>query len=145
MSVRGPVLPDDQRRQTSKDRDAVNNIKVLVVGFIYPFTSSSSDLLNIATREKTAPLDLLEAKEKGQETLSSAEETINTTVTPIRLQTFHEKRQKPITSLKTKIYQKREILSGASTFFVILTVTPSAMSGLNTLLLSLSQMIKVMS
>ena len=35
------------------------------------------------------------------------------------------------------------MLSGASTFFVILTVNPSAMSGLNTLLLSLSQMIRV--
>ena len=53
-----------------------------------------------------APLDLLEAKEKGQVAISRAEEKRNTTVTPVRLQTFHEKRQKPVKSLKVNIYQK---------------------------------------
>ena len=69
MSVREPVLLDykPRHRQASKDIDAVNNIKTLLVGgLINPFTSSSSDLLNIATGEKCASLDLLEAKEKGQ-------------------------------------------------------------------------------
>ena len=130
MSVREPVLLDDQRRHrhrktemqstttsyqrevpegtaSSTDRDAVNNIKTLLVsGLINPFISSSFDLLNIATGDKCVSLDLLEAKEKGQEALSRAEETLNTTVTPVRLQTFHEKRQKPVESLKTNIYQK---------------------------------------
>ena len=67
------------KTQASKDRDAVNNIKMLLAGgLIIPFTSSSSDLLNIATGEKCASLDVLEAKEKGQEALSRAEEMLNT-------------------------------------------------------------------
>ena len=74
------------KTQASKDIDAVNNIKTLLVsGLINPFISSSSDLLNIATGEKCVSLDLLEAKEKGQEALSRAEETLNATVTPVRL------------------------------------------------------------
>ena len=74
------------KTQASKDIDAVNNIKTLLVsGLINPFISSSSDLLNIATGEKCVSLDLLEAKEKGQEALSRAEETLNTTLTPVRL------------------------------------------------------------
>ena len=59
------------KTQASKDKDAVNNINTLLVGgLIDPFTSSSSDILNIATGEKCALLDLLEAKGKGQEALS---------------------------------------------------------------------------
>ena len=65
---------------------------LLVGGLFNQFTSSSSDLLNIATGEKCSSLDLLEAKEKRQEALSRAEEMLNTTVTPVYLQTLHEKR-----------------------------------------------------
>ena len=69
-----PVLLDEPAKtHASKDRDAVNNIKMLLVGgLINPFTSSSSEFLNIATGEKCASLNILEAKEKGQETLSRA-------------------------------------------------------------------------
>ena len=74
------------KTQASKDKDAVNNIKTLLVsGLINPFISSFSDLLNIATGEKCVSLDILEAKEKGQEALSRAEETISTTLTPVHM------------------------------------------------------------
>ncbi|KAI0215079.1 hypothetical protein LSAT2_032890, partial [Lamellibrachia satsuma] len=44
---------------------------------------------------------------KGQrEVLSRAEETLSTTATPVRLQTFREKQQKPFNLLTAKIYQK---------------------------------------
>ena len=99
------------KTQASKDRDAVNNIKMLLVGgLINPFTSSCSDLLNIATAEKCASLDLSETKEKGHEALSRAEELLNTNVTTVCLQTFHEKLQKPVKSLIAKIYQKETII-----------------------------------
>ena len=97
------------KTQASKDRDAVNNIKMLLVGgLINSFTLSSSDLLNITTGEKCASLDLLEAKEKGQEALSKAEETLNTTVTPVCLQIFHEK---PVKSLKAKSVKSLKVKS----------------------------------
>ena len=86
------------KTQALENGDAVNNISMLFVGgLINPFTSSSSDLLNIAIGEKCVSPYLLEAKENGQEALSRGEETLNTSATPVRLQTFHEKRQNPKT------------------------------------------------
>ena len=57
------------KTQASKDRDAVNNVSMLIVcGLINQFTSSPSDLLNIATGKKCASLDLLEAELKKRST-----------------------------------------------------------------------------
>jgi len=72
---------------------------------IQSFSTSVSDLLNIATGEKSKSLDLLNTKEKGLTALAWAEQNQTPQIALVHRQTFEEKSQKKAKCQQTRICQ----------------------------------------
>ena len=85
-------------------------MKELLKGqMINPFSTTSSDLINITTGEKCKSLDLLGAKEKGLAALAQAKQKQSPKVASVHLQTFEEKIQRKAKAKQTRIYQEEAV------------------------------------
>ena len=108
-------------RQVLDDQRLVEDIRKIVnEKMVNPFTSTNlDDVINIASGEKAASSDVINARELGLQAMRKAEEEENAKIVPPNLTTFSSRKKSAPTKAQTlvKIYQDESSVSRALCFF----------------------------
>jgi len=111
---------EDSESLAIKDAALVKTItSIIKEKMINPFSSDSTELLNISTGQKAASNDLVNARERGLAALATAQETSSEKVEPVKLNTFVTKSKKlPSAAAKARKLYEEESTVVRNLYFV---------------------------
>ena len=111
----------ESTKQVLEDQALVEKIRKIVnENMVNPFTSTNlNDLINISSGQKALSLEVINARQLGEEAMSKAEKDKSTKITPPTLTTFSSKKKPTPTNAQNvvRIYKEESCVSRALCFF----------------------------